>query len=120
MHGVEPFDMLHATPAVTKTTGLTNAITQVVQLGTPSITTTNHFKLRDQRRMDRPSLLDTNFPNHATHGDVLVDATTLSANQSPLINLDALFVTFDNTKMDIDGVADIKARNIRLESVGID
>jgi hypothetical protein len=74
---IEAFDMLHATTAITQTTGLTNTITQEVKLGTTSIAATNNFELRDQRRMDRPGLLNTNITHHATHGDIFVDATTL-------------------------------------------
>ena len=78
MNSSHAFDMLHAATAITKTTGLTNAITKVVELSATSIATADDFELSDQRRVDRPSLLDTDFTNHATHSDVLVDSTTLA------------------------------------------
>lgn len=109
--------MLHAATAITQTTGLTNAITQEVELRTTSIATTNNLELRDQRRVDRPSLLDPDFTNHATNSDVLINATALAKDYRALINLNAFLLAFDDTDMHIDGVADIKAGNIRLECV---
>ncbi len=120
MHGIKSLDMLHAASAITKTTGLTNPITQEVQLRTPGIATTDNLELGDQRRMDRPGLLDPDLTNHTTHSHILVNATTLAKNHRALIDLDALLLAFDDPKMHIDRIANIKAGNIRLECVGID
>lgn len=70
--------MLHAAAAITQTTRLADAITQEVELGTTGIATTDNLELRDQRRVDGPSLLNADITNHATHGDVLIDAATLA------------------------------------------
>ena len=120
LHGVHALDMLQAATAVTKTTGLTNTIAEVVELRATSVTTTNNLELRDQRRVHGPCTLNAYVTNHATHGDVLVDATTLTRDQDPREDLDTLLIAFDDTDMHIHCVADVKARNIILELICVD
>jgi len=120
MHSIEPLDMLHAASAITKPAGLTNTLTQEVQLRTTGIATTDDLELGDQRRMDRPGLLDPDLTNHAPHSHILINAPTLAKDHSPLIHLNAFLLAFDDPDMHIDSVANIKAGNIRLECVSVD
>jgi len=120
MNGRHAFDVLHAASAITKTAGLTNAITKEVKLRTTSIATTNNFKLRDQRRIDWPGLLDTDFANHAPDSDVLINTTPLAEDHCALVHLHAFLLAFDDTDVYIDGVTNIKDRNIRLECFSVD
>lgn len=120
MHGFESLDMLHAASAITKTTGLPNAITQEVQLCTPSVTTTHNLELGDQRRMNRPSLLDSDLTNHATHSHILINPTPLTNDHRTLVNLNAFLLAFDDPEMHIDRIPNIKTGNIRLECAGVD
>ena len=120
MDCVHALDMLHAASAITKTTGLTNAIAKEVELGTTGIATTNNLVLRNQWRVDRPCLFNTDIAHHSTNGDVLINPTPLARNQCALIDLNAFFIAFDDTNMNIDRVADIKARDIRFERFSVD
>jgi hypothetical protein len=111
--------MLQAATAVTKATGLTNAITQEVQLRTTSIRAADDLELRNQRGVDRPSTLDTDITNNAANGNHLVDAAALAGDQGSREDLDTFFLTFNNSDVNVDGIADIETRDIRFQSFGV-
>ena len=84
--------------------GLTNAITQVVQLSATDLTLTNDFDLLNVGRMDGESLFHADAIRNATDGEGLLDAAVLLSNNGTLEDLDTLTRAFLDAVVNLDGV----------------
>ncbi|OCQ89514.1 hypothetical protein AMR42_13665 [Limnothrix sp. PR1529] len=87
---------------------LTNALTQVVQLGTTDFTTAHDFDIRDAGRMQQEHALYANTLEHPTHGDGFVNSAVAHRDDGAFVGLDALFAAFLDHNTNSNRVPDIK------------
>jgi hypothetical protein len=93
-----------------ETSCLTNAIAQVVQLGTPHFASTEHFNAFDAGRVNQENPLYTHALESFPDGDVAVDPSSFDGDDHTFVGLSSLFTTFLDDHADLDSVADVDNR----------
>ena len=94
---------------------LTDALSDVVQLGSSDLTTSNGLNRDDRGGMDRKNLLTTDVVGNTTDGDGLVDAAMLLGNDGALESLGSLTAAFLDADSNTDGVTDVHSRKLGLD-----
>ena len=84
---------------------LTNAVTQVVQLGAADIAVAHGLDLLDGGRVDGEHLLHADTVGQAADGDGLLDTAVLLGDNSTLEDLDTLTSAVLDLHVHADGVA---------------
>ncbi len=91
-----------------------------MKLSTANLATSYDFDLSDLRCVDWEGTLYTYARGNLTDGECFVYARTTLCDYDTLIDLYALFTTFDNTAVYLDGVANIKRGHIAFQLLIID
>lgn len=104
---VGPFD---------KTGRLTGAVAEVVQLRAADFAVALHFHLGELRGVDRKRPLDSFAGDDSADREVLVHAGAATGDDDAVENLDTLFVAFQNSLMDINGIANFKSDRLFTET----
>jgi hypothetical protein len=99
---------------------LTNALTQVVQLGTTDFTTTHNFDVGDAGRVEQEHALYADTLEYATHGNGFVNATVAHGDNGAFVGLDALFTTLLDHNTNPNRVAYIEDGQVGFELLGFD
>ena len=86
---------------------LTNAITQVVELGSANLTSADSGNGDDGRRMYGKYLLAADTVGNTANGNGLVDTAVLLGNDGAFESLGTLTVAFLNENLNADSVADV-------------
>lgn len=87
---------------------------QEVQLGAANGPLALDFDFGDPRRVKREHPLDTLAVGNAADGEIGIQSKTLATDHDAGINLDTLFVAFDNACVNFDGVTDLEVSDILL------
>lgn len=66
------------------------------------------FDFCDAGRVQWKNTFDALTVRNTAHGEVRIDASTFASDHDAGVDLDTLFITFDNAGVDFDGVADLK------------
>jgi len=86
---------------------LTNAITQVVELGSADLTSADSGNGDDGGRVNRENLFTAYTIGDAANGNGFVDAAVLLGNDGAFESLSTLAVAFLNQNLNADSVTDI-------------
>jgi hypothetical protein len=96
------------------------AVTQVIELGPADGTAALDFHLGYAWAVQRENPFHTFAIGHAADGEIRIQSRAFAANHDPGINLDALFVTFDDPGVYADGVPDLKGWGFFFKLFGFD
>jgi len=102
-----PFIFVSSLQALLDLCLLTNAITQVVELGSANLTSADSGNGDDGRRMYGKYLLAADTVGNTTNGNSLVDTAVLLGNDSAFESLGTLTVAFLDANLNADSVTDI-------------
>ena len=111
----KPVVRLGAT-ALFEADGFADTVAEEVELRASHHAGTFDNDFVDARRVKRELTFDTFAGNDAANGEGFVDASASSGNDGAAEDLDAFFVAFQNLRVDIDGVADLKFRLLFLHT----
>jgi len=84
---------------------LTDAITQVVELGTTNVASSHDLDLVDGGAVLREGSLDTDAEAELANLEGLASASATNGDDNTLEHLHTLAATFDDLHVDLDGVA---------------
>ena len=113
--GTRNADLRFLGSALDQLGGFADALAEVVQLGSASLAVADDVQLGDLRRVDRKDALDALAADDAADGEHLAGAGSAASEDDPRENLDALFGAFQNSAVDIDGIADFKLQWVRSQ-----
>jgi len=91
---------------------LTDAIAQVVELGSTHIASVDELKLCDDWRVDGEGALDTHARAELANRERLVDPRAPTSNDDAFEDLNALFVALYDSYVHLDGVAGLEIGNV--------
>src|SRR5699024_9411291 len=94
---------------------LAYAAAQVVQLGAADLTVAHNLELCNVRGVYRERLLNANTVGNTAHGNRLIDARVLLVHDNALKNLNTLAVAFLDLRVYLNGITDLKLRQVALE-----
>jgi hypothetical protein len=100
--------------------GLALAVAEIIQLGTADGTTLLDLNLGNSWRMKGEYTLYTLSEADATDREVGVNARSLATDDNAGILLDALLVTFDDTRVNADGITHLKGDEVGLKLLFFD
>ena len=109
-----PFIFVSSLQALLDLCLLTNAITQVVELGSANLTSADSGNRDDGGRMYRKYLLAADTVGDTANGNSLIDTTMLLGNDCAFKSLGTLAVAFLNTDEDTNSVTDIHVGKLGL------
>lgn len=99
---------------------LTDAVTQVVELGPTNVSTGVHLDLLDDRRVNREGTLHADAIGELANGEGLLYPTALTTNHNTLEHLDALLVALNHANVNLEGVPRGEVRYVCTEAGLID
>ena len=109
-----PFIFVSSLQALLDLCLLTNAITQVVELGSANLTSADSGNRGDGGRMYGEYLLTADTVGNTANGDGLVDTAVLLGNDSAFESLGTLAVAFLDQNHDTDSVTDVHLGKLGL------
>ena len=109
------FSGLLGNDALLDLSGLTNAITDVIELRTTDDAMTDYLDTTDGGAVIREGTLNADAVAHTTDGEGLADAAALHLDNDTLEILKTLTGTFDDLNVNADGVADLELGEICAE-----
>lgn len=104
-----------AIKSLLNSSGLTNPIAEVVELGTAHFTTAHDLDIRNEGRVQQKDPLHTHTLENATHGNGGVETLAAHGNHNPLVGLDPLLITFLNAHPNPNRIAGIDGGEVVLE-----
>ena len=94
---------------------LAAAVAEVVELGAANLTARHELDLVDDRRVHRELTLHTHLEADLADDEGLANASTLTAEDNALEDLDTRTVTFNDVHVHLDGVTCAEVRDVGLE-----
>ena len=99
---------------------LADPVTQVVKLSPADLTAGSHFHFRDSGRVQLKYSLHSFSVGNLSYGKGRVDRTSTPGDDYTCKNLDPLLASFANQSVDLDGVSNVKIRDLLLELLLLD
>jgi len=118
--GLVVFEAGETAALVAESAGFADAITEEIEFGPAGVGPTNNFDLGDARRIEGKDSFDPLIGDDSPNGDGLVDSATSPGDEHTLEDLDTFLVAFDDSYMNINGVADGYHGEIGFELIGYD
>ena len=99
---------------------LADSSSEIVQLRTSYLASSDDLNLLDLRRMQRPCLLNADSVGVLSDGECRSDTSALLLEHNALEYLDSLTVSFFDLRGNADGVAYVELRDLCLELSSFD
>ncbi len=91
-----------------------------MQAGAADTAGFGHFDLGHFRAVEGENTLNTFAVGDLANGESLVQAAAFAGDDDAGENLDTFLVTFDDSGVNFDGVADIEGRHVLFDLLGFD
>jgi len=115
-----PPELFDWSPTLFEPSRFTNAISQVIELRSADNARSRDNDLCDAWRVYRELALHTLSSDDSSHVEHFATATATSSDDGSRKNLNPLFLTFENSRVDFDRVADLECRRFRFETALFD
>lgn len=102
--------------ALAQTSGLPNAVAEIVELGAARSTGALNFDLGDLRRVEREDALDAFTLNDAADSKRFADTAAFARYDRTREDLGPLLLPFKDALVDVNNVTDLKLRGAGLEA----